>query len=128
MDLRKLGPGDRILDYRLIERLGEGGFGEVFRAEHELLGRIVAIKTPRDPDALNALRHEALVQARLDHPAIVKTLDVSIAHDPPFIVMDYVDGESLAERLARRQALPWREAVTILLDAARALEFFIVLI
>ena len=123
MDLRKLGPGDRILDYRLIERLGEGGFGEVFRAEHEVLGRVVAIKTPRDPGGLAALRHEGLVQARLDHPHIVKTLDVSLAHDPPFIVMDYVDGESLAEMLQRRQTLPWREAAPLLLDAARALAF-----
>ncbi|MCW8141335.1 MAG: protein kinase, partial [Planctomycetota bacterium] len=121
MEIRKLSPGDRILDYRILERLGEGGFGEVFRAEHEVLGRIVAIKVPRDQGSLTALRHEGVVQASLDHPNIVRTLELSISHDPPYVVMEYVAGASLAELLRREGALPWRRAGRVLIEVARAL-------
>src|SRR5262245_33752889 len=118
MQVRKLAPGDRILDYRILERIGEGGFGEVFRAQHEVLGRIVAIKGPRDVEALSALRLEGVIQATLDHPAIVKTLEISISHDPPYVVLEHVDGLSLAEILKREGPLPWRRATRILIDAA----------
>lgn len=121
MDIRKLAPGDRLLDYRLLERLGEGGFGEVFRAEHEVLSRVVAIKVPRDQGSLQALRHEGVVQASLDHPNIVRTLELSVSHDPPYVVMEFVDGCSLAELIRREGALPWRRAARVLLDVARAL-------
>ena len=121
MDIRKLAPGDRLLDYRLLERLGEGGFGEVFRAEHEVLSRVVAIKVPRDQGSLQALRHEGVVQAALDHPNIVRTLELSVSHDPPYVVMEFVDGSSLAELIRREGALPWRRAARVLLDVARAL-------
>jgi hypothetical protein len=121
VEIRKLSPGDRILDYRILERLGEGGFGEVFRAEHEVLGRIVAIKVPRDQGSLTSLRHEGCVQASLEHPNIVRTLELSISHDPPYVVMEYVQGASLAEIVRREGALPWRRAGRVLLDVARAL-------
>lgn len=121
MDIRKLAPGDRLLDYRLLERLGEGGFGEVFRAEHEVLTRVVAIKVPRDQAGLQALRHEGVVQANLEHPNIVRTLELSLSHDPPYVVMEFVDGCSLAELIRREGALPWRRATRVLLDVARAL-------
>jgi len=121
MEIRKLTPGDRILDYRILERLGEGGFGEVFRAEHEVLGRVVAIKVPRDASSLASLRQEGVVQASLDHPAIVRTLELSISHDPPYVVMEYVHGASLAETLKREGPLPWRRAAKVLLDVAQAL-------
>lgn len=121
MDVRKLAPGDRILDYRVLERLGEGGFGEVFRAEHEVLGRIVAIKVPRDQGGLAALRHEGVVQASLEHPNIVRTLELSLSFDPPYVVMEYVKGSSLAELLKREGPLPWRRATRILLEVAQGL-------
>jgi len=121
MEIRKLAPGDRVLDYRLLERLGEGGFGEVFRAEHEVLGRIVAIKVPRDQTGLTALRHEGVVQASLSHPNIVKTLELSISHDPPYVVMEFIDGCSLAELIRREGPLSWRRAARILKEAATAL-------
>lgn len=121
MEIRKLTPGDRILDYRILERLGEGGFGEVFRAEHEVLGRVVAIKVPRDASSLASLRQEGVVQAALDHPAIVRTLELSISHDPPYVVMEYVHGASLADTLKREGPLPWRRAAKILLEVAQAL-------
>ena len=121
MDIRKLAPGDRLLDYKLIERLGEGGFGEVFKAEHEVLGRTVAIKIPRDQGSLNALRHEGVVQASLEHANIVRTLELSLSHDPPYVAMEFVDGCSLAELIRQEGALPWRRAARVLLDVARAL-------
>lgn len=121
MDVRKLAPGDRILDYRILERLGEGGFGEVFRAEHEVLGRIVAIKVPRDQGGLAALRHEGVVQASLEHPNVVRTLELSLSFDPPYVVMEYVKGTSLAELLKREGPLPWRRATRILLEVAQGL-------
>lgn len=122
MEIRKLAPGDRVLDYRILERIGEGGFGEVFRAEHEVLGTIVAIKVPRDGTGLTALRHEGVVQASLQHDNIVATRELSISYDPPFIVMDYIDGDSLAELLRREGPLSWRRASRVLLEVARALD------
>lgn len=122
MEIRKLAPGDRVLDYRILERIGEGGFGEVFRAEHEVLGTIVAIKVPRDGTGLTALRHEGVVQASLKHDNIVATRELSISYDPPFIVMDYIDGDSLAELLRREGPLSWRRASRVLLEVARALD------
>jgi serine/threonine protein kinase len=121
MEIRKLTPGDRILDYRILESIGEGGFGEVFRAEHEVLGRVVAIKVPRDLEALSALRLEGVIQANLQHPGIVKTLEISISYDPPYVVMEYIDGESL-RRLLERGGLPWKRAVKIMIDVCRAVE------
>ena len=123
MEIRKLAPGDRVLDYRILERLGQGGFGEVFRAEHEVLGTIVAIKVPRDGTGLAALRHEGVVQSSLRHPNIVATRELSISYDPPFVVMDYVDGDSLAELIRREGPLSWRRATRILLEVARALSY-----
>lgn len=122
MEIRKLAPGDRVLDYRILERIGEGGFGEVFRAEHEVLGSIVAIKVPRDGTGLTALRHEGVVQASLKHDNIVATRELSISYDPPFIVMDYIDGDSLAELLRREGPLSWRRASRVLLEVAYALD------
>ncbi|MEZ0227112.1 MAG: serine/threonine-protein kinase, partial [Planctomycetota bacterium] len=122
MEIRKLAAGDRLLDYRILEKIGEGGFGEVFRAEHEVLGRIVAIKVPRDLEALAALRLEGVIQATLDHPAIVRTLEISISHDPPYVVLEHVDGMSLAELIKREGPLHWKRASRILIEASRALK------
>ncbi len=122
MQIRKLAAGDRLLDYRILEKIGEGGFGEVFRAEHEVLGRIVAIKVPRDLEALSALRLEGVIQATLDHPAIVKTLEISISHDPPYVVLEHVDGMSLAEVIKKEGPLHWKRTARILVEAGRALK------
>jgi serine/threonine protein kinase len=122
MQIRKLAAGDRLLDYRILEKIGEGGFGEVFRAEHEVLGRIVAIKVPRDLEALSALRLEGVIQATLDHPAIVRTLEISISHDPPYVVLEHVDGMSLAEAIKKEGPLHWKRASRILVEAGRALK------
>jgi anti-anti-sigma regulatory factor len=121
-EIRKLGPGERILDYRILERLGQGGFGEVFRAEHEALGRIVAIKVPHSLEAVSALRREARIQHQLDHPSIVKTLELSVSFDPPYFVMEHVAGRSL-RAVAAGQPMPWRRVARWIAELCEALDF-----
>lgn len=119
--LPKLANGDEILDYRICGKIGEGGFGHVFLAQHEVLERQVAIKVPKDSESLSTLRTEGVIQAKLQHPNIVKTLEMSMSHDPAYVVMEYVEGSNLKEVL-RGGALPWKRAVNIALQIASGLQ------
>ena len=116
-----------ILDrYRLVERLAAGGSAEVWRAHDEQLDRPVAVKRLHPhllPDAASRQRlvAEARAAARLSHPAIVGIYDVDATGESPAIVMELVDGESLAARIDRDGPLPEREAVGITADIADAL-------
>jgi serine/threonine protein kinase len=99
-----------IGSYRVEERIGRGGMGEVFRGRHTKLPREVAIKSisPRaKPQDLRSLRHrferEAFIQSQLDHPGIVKIYDYIVAEQTYYIVMEYVEGRSLAQLLAQEQ-------------------------
>ena len=94
--------------YRLLEKLGSGGMGEVYRAHDEHLDRDVAIKVlPRagpdrkgfDAKAQRALCQEALTLSRLNHPNIAQVYDFDKEGDTDFIVMEFVPGESLACKL-----------------------------
>ena len=91
--------------YRLQERIGRGGMGQVFRAEDSRDRRPVAIKVLNtdladDPLAKARLAREARVTAGLDHPHIVKMLGLAAEHSPPYLVMEYVDGLSLQALVA----------------------------
>lgn len=97
-----------IGSYRIEERIGRGGMGEVFRGHHTKLPREVAVKSinPRAKSHdLRALRHrferEAFIQSQLDHPGIVKIYDYIVAEQTYYIVMEYVEGRSLAQLLAQ---------------------------
>lgn len=101
--------------YRLVERIGSGGMGTVWRAHDELVDREVAVKQPRlpgDPDdelhqrASNRLYREARAAARVDHPAAVSIHDVVVEDGLPWIVMELVRGESLHEVLRRGPVAP----------------------
>jgi eukaryotic-like serine/threonine-protein kinase len=88
--------------YRLLERLGSGGFGEVWRAQDELLHREVAVKRIRlgpDGDSERATR-EALAAARLSHPAIVALYEASAVDDAFYLISELVDGQTLAQLIA----------------------------
>ncbi len=103
-------PGATLLHYRLLRRLGAGGFGEVFEAEDTKLGRSVAIKflnekAAKHPQALERLRREARALASLQHPAIVTIHAIEEVDGQLFLVMERIEGTTLRE-LLRKGALP----------------------
>ena len=122
---------ETLAHYRLEKRLGAGGMGEVFLARDTKLGRAVAIKIlldaeAGDPDARRRLMKEAQAAAALDHPNICAVYEVGAdALGRDFIAMQYVEGETLAARLARgrldvRTSLVLAAGVADALDAAHA--------
>lgn len=89
--------GFSVGSYKLLDKLGSGGMGLVFLAEHSVLGKRVAIKVlegklAADPVARQRFTLEARAAAALDHPNIVHVIDLEADADPPYIVMDYVEG------------------------------------
>jgi hypothetical protein len=113
-----LASGARIGSYEIIDRLGAGGMGEVYRARDTRLGRMVAIKVLRsgaDPQLLQRLDREARAASALNHPNIVHIYDVGEAADVPgahYVVMEHVEGETLRRRL-RPGPLPLREVLDL---------------
>jgi eukaryotic-like serine/threonine-protein kinase len=110
--------------YRRIRGLGSGGMARVFLAEDEVLGREVAIKqlpSSSPQEALARFRREARLGASLNHPGIVSIFDSVSDEDSVLIVMEYVEGESLAERL-RRGPLTTQAATSVLEQVADALD------
>jgi tRNA A-37 threonylcarbamoyl transferase component Bud32 len=121
---------DRILDqrYRILEPIGAGGSSQVYLAQDTALGREVAIKV-LDPQAAadGTLRKlfvkEARALAQLSHPNIVGVFDVGEVDGLPFIVMEYVAGSSLKQRIERAGALPLADAVRLTDGIASGLAF-----
>ncbi len=102
--------GQQIGKYVIRELLGKGGMGKIFRAVHPVLGRDVAIKlievdTADDPAVVGRFRREAQVVAALRHPGIIQVYDFDVADDVLYMIIEYVPGESLAQRLTGIQVL-----------------------
>jgi serine/threonine protein kinase len=113
--------------YRLRARLAAGGMGAVWVADDAVLGREVAVKVlgealAGDGLAAERLRREARAAARLGHPGVARVLDLGEDGGRPYLVMELLHGESLAERLARAGPLAPAEAVRVVAAAADALE------
>jgi non-specific serine/threonine protein kinase len=118
--------GSTVQHYKIIERLGSGGMGEVYRAEDLRLGRPVALKflppsLKSDPDSRARLLNEARAASILRSPNIAVTYDIAESDGADFIVMEYVEGETLTARLALGP-LPVREAVQTGIQVADALD------
>ena len=126
-----------VLDsrYELLELLGEGGMGQVFKARHNRLGKIFAVKSLRhlSPDPteqakfLDAFETEARTLAELDHPALAKVTDFFEMRGTHFLVMEFIDGRTLARvielaprNLSQRRVLQWAEELCDVLSYLHA--------
>src|SRR5512136_2133127 len=99
-----LSVGSRLGPYEISALLGVGGMGEVYRARDTRLGRIVALKVlpseaTADPDRRQSFEEEARTVAALNHPNICTLYDIGTSGDTEYLVMEHLEGKSLAERL-----------------------------
>lgn len=113
--------------YRVFGRCGSGGMGVVYRAEHRLMGRIVALKVIRpllleDGNAVNRFRREVKAASLLLHPNIVATFDAEESEGAHFLVMEFLEGQNLGHVVAERGPLSVESACDFTLQAARGLE------
>ncbi len=107
--------------YRIESLIASGGTGWVYRARDEWLRRRVAVKW--FPEATPAVREEAEAAARLSHPNIVRLYDFVMSEDMAYLVTEYVEGQTLAEALDKRQRLPLQESLSIALELTHALGY-----
>jgi eukaryotic-like serine/threonine-protein kinase len=112
--------------YRVVRRIDAGGMGEIWEADDTLLGRRVAIKVlaeelAGDPVAVRRFRREARATAKLDHPNVIRVFDF-VDGAAPFLVMELLEGQTLADRLRRGGALPPLEAAQIAAAVADGLD------
>ena len=119
--------GRVVGNYRIVEKIGEGGMGAVYRAIDEMLDREVAIKAirpelAREPQIVERFRAEAKLLARVSHPAIATIYSFFYDGGELFLAMEYVVGRTLAEVIATHGAMPWRRAVPLLSTALEGIE------
>lgn len=122
----RLGPGSRLGHFELLECVGGGGMGRVFRAYDSALGRTVAVKVlspeqAADGEVLLRFRHEAQTAARLNHENIVQVYHVGDAQGLPYIVFEFIEGLNIRALVERKGVLPLAEAVSYTFQVAEAL-------
>ena len=122
---RGLSPGKRLGPYEIVERIGSGGMGDVYRGRDTRLGRTVAIKVlapwlAEDPLAIERFRQEAQAASALSHPNILAVYDIGLADVGPFIVTELLEGETLRAAI-KRNRLTTAQALACLEQAATGL-------
>ncbi len=116
----------RLGRYRLLDKLGEGGQGIVYRAEDPAAGTVVAVKVLRseriaDTMVLRRFRKEARLMAEANNPQVVNLLEYNEEDGVPYLVLEFVSGEGLDRLLRRQTRLDEREALAIMAEVARGL-------
>jgi serine/threonine protein kinase len=119
--------GERLDHYEIQAKIGEGGMGEVYRASDSRLGRTVAIKIlpanlSERAEIRDRFEREARVISSLSHPHVCTLYDIGHANGTDYLVMEYLEGESLADRLESKPTLSTREALEIGIQIADALD------
>lgn len=113
--------------YRVTDYIDKGGMGQVYKAEHELMGRVVAVKVlPLDkatPDAIENFRREIRTQAQLDHSHLVAAFDAGRDGRVHYLVTEYVPGTDLRRLVRVNGPLPMHQAAGIIMQAARGLAY-----
>lgn len=115
-------------NYELLDKLGQGGMGSVFRARHRRLRRIVCVKVMnsagrKSPQMIERFRNEARTVAALSHPNFVVAHDADEAEGVPFLVMEYVEGSDLAKCVSANGPLPLDKTLRLMHQAAIALQY-----
>jgi serine/threonine protein kinase len=115
-------------NYTILDKIGAGGMGQVFKAQHRKMDRTVAIKMlppamTKDAAALARFEREVRAAAKLFHPNIVPALDADQANGVHFLVMEHVEGKDLSAIVKKNGPLPVGKAVNYILQAAKGLEF-----
>jgi CheY-like chemotaxis protein len=118
----------RVGNYEILDKLGAGGMGTVFKARHRRMKRVVALKVlsrqmAQSGTFADRFQREVETIARLSHPNIVMAYDADECDVGPFLVMEFVDGRDLASEVERGGPLPVADAVDRILQAARGLEY-----
>ncbi|HZU95742.1 MAG TPA: serine/threonine-protein kinase, partial [Planctomycetota bacterium] len=120
-------PGARVGAYRLLEKLGQGGMGVVFKARDERQGRLVALKIAspvlaRDPVLRSRFAREARAAAAVESAHVASVIEVGEHEGRPFIVLELLPGGSLGDRVKRDGPLPWQRVVEYGVQIARGLQ------
>ncbi len=121
-----LQPGTHLGPYEIQSQLGAGGMGEVYKARDTRLDRTVAIKVlpehvAADPDLKQRFEREAKTISSLNHPHICTLYDIGSQDGIDFLVMEYLEGDTLAQRL-KKGALPLEQALKVAIEIADALD------
>ena len=125
MQQESLQTGTALGRYTIVRLLGRGGMGAVYEARHAELGKRVALKVlrpdvARNPEARARFLREGQIAARLDHPHAIDVTDVGLHDGVPFLVMEYLAGESLADLIERDGPLPVTRIVEVILPVVAA--------
>jgi serine/threonine-protein kinase len=118
---------ERIPGYQILRKLGQGAMAQVYLARQKSLDRLVAIKVlpsgyTENPNFIARFQKEGRAAASLSHNNIVAAYEIGVAHGRHFFVMEYVDGDTVYDRIAARKRIPEREALEIIRQVASALE------
>src|SRR6266699_1106712 len=118
--------GQQLGYYRLLRKIGQGAFAEVYLGEHQYLERLAAIKVlhmQMDPKTQEQFRHEAHTIAHLQHPHILQVLEFGIQDQIPYLVIEYTPGGTLRSQHPRGTRLPLEQIVTYVKQIASALDY-----